>query len=399
MSDKDVAALLDSTEPLVVIEAPAGCGKTFQGANYARRSALASSRGRTLILTHTHSACAQFAKETSAVFSKLEIKTIDSLAVQAATAYHKSLDLPPDPSAWARQQNGDGFQELGARVARLLEARPMIATSLADRYPVIIADEHQDASAEQHEIVLALHKAGSLLRLFGDPMQAIFGRGRKAVAASRAQWNSLKTSGAFGELKHPHRWDGESPELGEWILRARESLRSGGVVDLSGTLPSGLNVIVAENTARSRTGYSLSSDHRRPVDSVVNSAQDLLILSGQNDTVEALRAFWNRRLPIWEGYTREPLGKLVTVLSQEAGDAAAVGEAALLFIEEVCKGFSRSSHGDRFIAELVGGCRKMATGKPALVQELARYILVEPSHAGVAKCLKCLNKLIETKTP
>ena len=42
MSDKDVAALLDSSEPLVVIEAPAGCGKTYQGANYARRAALAS---------------------------------------------------------------------------------------------------------------------------------------------------------------------------------------------------------------------------------------------------------------------------------------------------------------------------------------------------------------------
>lgn len=399
MSDKDVAALLDSSEPLVVIEAPAGCGKTYQGANYARRAALASSRGRTLILTHTHSACAQFAKETSAVSGKLEIKTIDSLAVQVATVYHKPLDLPPDPSAWARQQGNDGFKQLGTRVASLLEAKPMIAAALADRYPVIIADEHQDSHADQHGIVMALHRAGSRLRVFGDPMQAIYGRGKKAVATSREQWDALKSSGVSDVLKHPHRWRDGSPDLGDWILQARESLRSGGLIDLSGSLPSGLSVIVAENTAYSRIGYGLSRDHRRPVDSIVNSAQSILVLSSQNATVDALRAFWNRRLPIWEGHTREPLGKLVTALTQKAGEAPAVAGAAVAFIEEVCKGFSRSSHGDRFIQEIAEGCQKAATGKPALIQELARYILAEPNHAGVAKCLKRLAELVENKTP
>ncbi|HMM76016.1 MAG TPA: AAA family ATPase [Gammaproteobacteria bacterium] len=398
MSDKDVAALLDSSEALVVIEAPAGCGKTYQGANYARRAALASSRGRTLILTHTHSACAQFAKETRAVSGKLEIKTIDSLVVQAARVYHKSLGLPPDPSAWAREQGNDGFKQLGTHVASLLEAKPMIAAALADRYPVIIADEHQDSHADQHSIVMALHRAGSRLRVFGDPMQAIYARGQKAVDAARAQWDMLKTSGTFGELTHPHRWRSGSPNLGDWILQARETLKSGGPVDISGALPPGLSVIAADNTAQSRAGYSMSRDHRRPVDNIVNSAQSILVLSSQNDTVNALRAFWNRRLPIWEGHTREPLGKLVTALTQKAGEAPAVAGAAVTFIEEVCKGFSRSSHGDRFLQEIVEGCRKAATGKPALIQELARYILVEPNHAGVARCLKRLEELVENKT-
>lgn len=400
MSDKDVAELLDSPEPLVVIEAPAGCGKTYQGANYARRTALASSRGRTLILTHTHSACAQFAKETSAVSGRLEIKTIDSLSVQIATVYHKSLNLPPDPTAWARQQGDEGFKQLGSRVVSLLEAKPMIAAALADRYPVIIADEHQDSHADQHSIIMALHRAGSHLRVFGDPMQTIYGCGsKKAVAAARAQWDSLKSSGAFGQLNHPYRWRGGSPDLGAWILQARENLKSGGVVDLTGALPSGLKVIVADNTAASRTGYRLSSDQRCPVDSAVNSVQDLLILSSHRATVEALRAFWNRRFPIWEGHTREPLGKLVSALTQSAGNASAVAEAALVFIEEVSKGFSRSTHGDRFTQEIAGGCQKAAKGKPALIQNLARYILVEPTHVGVAKCLEHLSKLIESNTP
>ncbi len=397
MTDEDVAALLDSTEPLVVVEAPAGCGKTYQGSNFARRSAQQSSRGRTLILTHTHSACAQFAKQTRTAFSRVEIKTIDSLVVQIAAMYHKALDLPPDVSAWARQQD-KGFEELGSRVASLLAAKRMIPTALADRYPVIVADEHQDSSAQQHGIIMVLHAAGARLRVFGDPMQAIYGRGKNAAATSRAQWETLKSSGSFAELEHPHRWHGGSADLGKWILQARQTLRGAGVLDLTVTLPSGLNVVVADNTARQRTGYQLSRDNRRPIDSIVNSAQEVLVLSGQNETVNALRAFWGRRFPIWEGHTREPLGKLVAALTANAGDAAAVAEAAIGFIEEVCKGFSRSSHGDRLAQEIASNCGKVTTGKPALIQELARRIRDEPSHIGVAKCLKRLNELVEAKT-
>lgn len=397
MSDRDVSALLDSTEPLVVIEAPAGCGKTYQGANYARRAAQTLGGGRALILTHTHSACSQFAKETKAAAGRIEIKTIDSLVVQAATIYHKSIDLPADPSAWARRQDKDGFAELGARVANLLAGKPMIAAALSNRYPVIIADEHQDSSARQHEIVMALHAAGSRLRVFGDPMQAIYGRG-KSAAANRAQWESLKSAGSFAELKHPHRWSGGSPDLGQWILQARQTLRDGGVIDVTGALPSGLDVVVADNIARTSSGYQLSNEHRRPIDRVVTTAQDLLVLSGQNATVDALRGFLNRRVPIWEGHSREPLGKLVTALTANPGDATAIAKAALAFIEECCKGFSRSSHGDRFTQEIASSCQKPTTGKPALIQELARYILNEPNHVGVAKCLKRLDELAEAKT-
>lgn len=51
MSDASVAAALHSTAPLVVIEAPAGCGKTHQGAAYARDMAQGT-RERLLIITH-----------------------------------------------------------------------------------------------------------------------------------------------------------------------------------------------------------------------------------------------------------------------------------------------------------------------------------------------------------
>lgn len=52
MSDQAVAKLLRSPEPLVIIEAAAGCGKTYQGAAYAQEVVGALGDGRLLILTH-----------------------------------------------------------------------------------------------------------------------------------------------------------------------------------------------------------------------------------------------------------------------------------------------------------------------------------------------------------
>lgn len=48
MSDATVHAALRSEAPLVVVEAPGGCGRTHQGADYAREVA-AIRKGRLLI--------------------------------------------------------------------------------------------------------------------------------------------------------------------------------------------------------------------------------------------------------------------------------------------------------------------------------------------------------------
>ena len=116
MTDEEVVAFLDSEAPLVVVEAPAGCGKTYQGACYARRVASRLTSGRILILTHTHAACAAFAKETRATHRRVEVRTIDSLIVQIAAAYHKSLELPLDAAAWARRAGQNGYAEIAMRV-------------------------------------------------------------------------------------------------------------------------------------------------------------------------------------------------------------------------------------------------------------------------------------------
>lgn len=389
MTDEEVAALLDSDAPFVAVEAPAGCGKTYQGAHYAARASPGLATGRVLILTHTHAACAAFAQATAAAHRRVEIRTIDSLLVQIAAAYHKSLDLPADPSAWARRHGADGYAALAARVATLVTRHAFIAAALAERFPVVIADEHQDASADQHAVVMALRNAGTKLRIFGDPMQGIYARGR-AAAEALARWEETKAAAAFAELCTPHRWSDGTPALGAWVLRARDALKNGQAIDLMGALPEGVNILHADNAAAGR-GYRLDNAERAPIDEVTRAGMQMLILTPLNDMTEALAAFWNRAIPIWEGHTRPALDNLIIATEESAGDAVAVARAVVAFMGRVAVGFSPSSHGDRLVREVGEGCTSAARGKPACIQQLAKSILEEPNHIGVAKCLTRLS--------
>lgn len=388
MTDEDVAALLDSDAPLVVVEAPAGCGKTYQGAHYALRAEEGLSTGRVLILTHTHAACAAFAQATRTAHRRVEIRTLDSLIIQIAAAYHKSLGLPADPAAWARRKGADAYTTLAARVATLMGRHSFVAEALAARFPIVIADEHQDSSADQHGVLIALCDAGAKLRIFGDPMQGIYARG-KAAEKALARWEETKTAGTFAELATPHRWRDGTPALGDWVLQARQALKDGQPIDLTGEHPQGLTVFRADNSAAGH-GFQLIAAERAPIDRITRAGNEILVLTPQNDMTEALAAFWNRSIPIWEGHTRPALDGLVTATESAAGDAAALGDALVAFLGTVASGFSPSSHGNRFAQEVREGCTRAARGKPAYIQQLARLILDEPDHRGVAKCLDAL---------
>jgi DNA helicase-2/ATP-dependent DNA helicase PcrA len=398
MSDEAVAKLLRSNEPLVIIEAPAGCGKTYQGAAYARDVVSSISSGRLLILTHTHAACAVFAERTQGAGSRVEIKTIDALIAQIATAYHKPLSLPRDLSSWAWHGNGQGFDIMAAKVAAFLRLRTMVARALAQRYPIIICDEHQDSTIDQHGVVMALHNGGAVLRIFGDPLQRIYGaKTDKAAQVDRERWEALKDAGASAKLEFPHRWKNGCLALGEWVLSARTCLENGKQINLTSSLPESLKILVGNNIAQTRTSYQLSKVHRPPIDKLVLASDQLMILASQNDLVAALRAFWGRTIPIWEGHTREALAALVNILRTGHGNAEALAEGLVAFVNTVAVGFSKSSHGDRLIDEIRSGATRLTTGKPANIQAISRCLLADPSHTGAAAALDLILAYIEAK--
>lgn len=371
MSDMSVATALRSPARLVVVEAPAGCGKTYQGGQYARDVAGEVGDGRVLILTHTHAACNMFASHTHGAGRRVDIRTIDSLIAQIAGAYHLSLGLPTDTGSWARNRK-DGYNELASKVAGLLRASPMIARSLAQRYPIVICDEHQDASADQHMVAMACHEGGASVRIFGDPRQRIFGGKKRAeIEADNHRWQSLtQEADFFEELDEPHRWAKGSAALGRWILAARTALHAGEPVDLRGILPPGVSVIVAENQSARHGGYTLASHERRPIDALVNAANSLLILSAHNKTVHALRSFFNRRLPIWEGHVRDSLTVLADATQKCQGNATEIAQAVVSFLDRVATGFSPSAYSKTFLAEVADGCVAKKSKKPATLQTL-----------------------------
>lgn len=396
MSDEAVVALLRSSRPLVLIEAAAGCGKTYQGASYARDALATIGDGRLLILTHTHAACSVFAERTKGAGSKIEIKTIDALIMQIATAYHQALGLPSNLSSWAWRDNGSGFSIMAAKVAAFLGAHPMVARALATRYSVVICDEHQDSSADQHAVVMALHRSGAMLRIFGDPLQRIYG-GKTAKEAKIAQdrWAILKQAATCEVLDTPHRWQTGCPELGKWIRSARESLKANQPIDLTRPKPDSLSILIANNTARQHGGYILSKDQRKPIDQVVAQSDQLMILTSQNELVAALRAFWMRKIPIWEGHTRDALAGLVAVLRDRQGEAEGLAQGLIEFVSSVSVGFTLKSHGDRLLQEIREGCVRNTTGKPANIQAVARLMQESPSTKGVSDAIDLIRVLVQ----
>lgn len=396
MSDASVRAALRSDERLVVIEAPAGCGKTHQGADYAGEVARVAD-GRLLILTHTHAACSVFAERTRSTGTRVEIRTIDSLISQVAGAYHTGLDLPPDPTAWARRAK-DGYSHLAVKVSSFLDRHPMVAAALARRYPFVICDEHQDCSGDQHAIGMALHREGARLRVFADPMQRIYKDKVIPGGKAAADWLGFtRSAGAHEELDTPHRWNDGCPELGAWTLEARRVLKAGGQIDLRSGLPRSVEVVRADNQARRYGDYQLTSVDRRAIDAFERGEDSLLIVSHFSDTAQNLRAFFNRRLPLWEGHTRPALEGLVDATITHNGKPADLAQALVVFIGEVGKGFSPSAFGNRFVQEAVEGCARPTTGKkPSAIQAMARHIVDEPDHRGVASALRSLADFRKT---
>ena len=390
MSDASVAAALHSTAPLVVIEAPAGCGKTHQGAAYARDMAQGT-RERLLIITHTHAACGVFADRTTGLGRHVEIRTIDSLIAQIGGAYHAGLGLPADIAAWTRRTK-HGHKILAARVAQLVARYPIVAAALATRYPTIVCDEHQDSSADQHAIVMALLRQGARVRIFGDPMQHIYKDDAAQGVSPPCDWAVLVgQANAFADLDTPHRWSDGCNALGQWTLSARATLKAGGKIDLTRDLPASVSVAFAENIARNAQGYQLND--AKSVYAAEKKSDSLLILARHNHVVRACRGMFGRRLPMWEGHTRKALEILVDAVRDANGAPVIIAAAVVAFVGATGKGFSPSAFGNQFEQEARELCAKARRGKPATIQELAKHIVDLPDHRGVAAMLRHLAEL------
>ena len=395
MTDESAGAALRSDASLVLIEAPAGCGKTHQAAEYVSHVARNISDGRVLVLTHTHAACAVFERRADMARFKVEICTIDSFVTRIASAYHSGLGLPDDVATWARNTK-NGYSQMAALASELLKRHSAIRTSLAQRFPVIICDEHQDASGEQHELVMILHRAGARVRIFADPMQAIYKQTTISGAAT-VTWEGLAASAEVcDQLDVPHRWVGAHRSLGEWILRARSSLKEGRVVSLGGERPPGLDVVYADNQAQHWGDFRLNAHDRRPIDTFLRDCRSVMVLTRHNEMARSFRPFFNRRVPLWEGHVRDALQSLASAVNRHSGDASRIAQEIVSFIQRVAVGFTKTAYAAAFCSAITDQGKAARSSKQVKVKALARLIVEEPDHRGVSKVLRDLAGLIRS---
>ena len=110
------------------------------------------------------------------------------------------------------------FDDLGALFWKLVETFPVLDAAYKSRFPVVLADEHQDASELQDAFVRRL--ATQRMAIFADPMQLIYGfRGSRPERLVK----HLDDCDQCFELETPHRWHGEAA-AGDWLLAVRRRL-------------------------------------------------------------------------------------------------------------------------------------------------------------------------------
>lgn len=232
MTLERVRRALRSPSRNVLVEAAGGCGKTYEA------SELAADLGRdlpegseVLLLAHTNAAVQEFIRRIRGSGARVRSTTIDAFCLDVLSPYAQRLGLPTPLRRWVGIGTGRvPFADLAPQVVSLLRRCPAVATMLAHRYPLVILDEHQDASVGQHGVVTSFRHLGQCrVRVFGDPMQAIY----EAQPGQTVTWDQLtREADEVVSLETPQRW-GTQPDLGVWIMDARAELRAGRCLPLA----------------------------------------------------------------------------------------------------------------------------------------------------------------------
>jgi hypothetical protein len=385
---REVDEKLHSAAPVVMIEAAGGCGKTTKAAKYAREAAERLSSGKVLLLSHTHAACGEFQRKCAALGKKIDVDTCDSFYLKAIGAYARPLGLPsPIESHLGRVDGGISFSALGEKAGELFRRAPTVARAVAAHYPIIVLDEHQDASIHQHEAVRLLQEIGNArLRIFGDPMQAIHPPNDKSYVDWATLWAAAHDTGSLDE---PHRWT-NARDLGEWVMACRAALKAGEAISLHDA-PACVSAVWYAGLA-GRERFRDASAASREIQRFLNGASDsaaVLAFLGNMAKSTAQAGSW--RAPLNEGAQLNELDLLIQALEAHAGNAGALAGAFLHFLSVIGVGLTN---------DIAGGLRsRLGTTinrDRAGQNQLAWLDCLEPiytssDHRGVALAMRTVR--------
>jgi hypothetical protein len=329
--------LLRSSQPNVLVEPPAGCGKTFEAAELAVDVGSSLADGaNVLVLAHTNAAVQEFARRVKNSGARVRATTIDSFCVDLLEPYAGRLGLPSP----LRRNVGLGtgrltFDTLAPAAVNLLTRCPSIASMLAARYPMVILDEHQDSSLSQHQVVASFrHHNRCRVRIFGDPMQAIY----ENQVTGNVAWDQLLAEAASSSsLTEAQRWQ-EDPALGDWILAARSELRSGRPLPLRDAPP---NVVIRRIPGFRCAGFGHGNAGQLagPVQEFSrNTDGSLAVLSRHNNHVWGLHVAAGGTLRLNEGADYEMAYALVDAAIANQDSPERLAKCLVAHVQSVSTG-------------------------------------------------------------
>lgn len=314
-------ARVEGLEPVLAVEAAAGAGKTHLGCELAVTMANSIPPWQSvLILSHTNAARDVFTQRIGVRPPKVSLRTLDSFVLELLSPYALLLGLP-DPLRPPPRPPGDWFTKARMQCLAVLRKKPDLARAIACRFPIIIADEHQDASIHQHEILLELVRAGARLRLLGDALQAIL-----TFDPNIPGWTRLIGDTPTFVLSGLWRWHA-NPELGRWLESARGSLIRGVPISLR-DLPDCVNVIRAAGPPR--TTWHQHPDVRRAIANL-EQEEGVVVVVRSNFDGSQLAADLDLRLLVYEGANPPQIDQLIEAVVGAEGDGESVLDALIDF--------------------------------------------------------------------
>lgn len=319
--------LVNSAASMVGVEAAAGAGKTHLACDLALSAAATLAPWQSvLFLSHTNAARDVFRNRVvnDRRSERITLKTLDSFAMDVLSPYARLLDLP-SPLRPPKPLPNDWFKSIRRRAASLLQKKPSIAKAIAARFPLILADEHQDASVQHHAMLTELAGAGSRVRLFGDSLQAIL-----TFDSDIPGWDPLVSGLPVVQLSGSWRWAGNRA-LGDWIEQVRASLRTGRPVRLGGS-PACVRVEMVDDLA---PGTWLENDRVRNILADSAGVAGLMILTRRNEEARELASRADLNIVVNEGSDPSMVDNFIAEALASAGDLGQVTECLVDFMRDV----------------------------------------------------------------
>jgi DNA helicase-2/ATP-dependent DNA helicase PcrA len=366
-------------DPILLVEAPAGHGKTEEAVVAAQRAAQDLGPGREILfLTHTNGARDTFNRRLGR--SAAVMKTIHSLAAEIVDLYTAPLGLPRPLQPYDAAPT---FDDMVRHATDLLKRRPELARGLAVRHPLILVDEYQDCTEDQHALVQLIAGAGPVrLRLFGDHLQGIFD-----FAGTQVDWKALSAVHPTVTLETPWRWK-DNPDMANFLLDARAALLAGEPIDLR-SRPSCISVHRWEGPV---PGPGQEGHAPACLDVLKKcSGEGTVVLTHHNIHALGLRRKLPGRGSYHEGSDHDPARRMLEEVVAASGNAPALGSLLVRAMHEWGTGMTKP-----YREQVSQICQPdgVVIGKRQKVLGLARLCERLYERPTTAQWLWCLRKVL-----